>query len=379
MKKSIIIIGGGASGMTCAIELARKNPDIAVTILEKNERIGKKILKTGNGRCNISSLNLKAEYYNEFSFMKRALSLVPGSEVLDFFRGIGLLTRQDEGSDRLYPYSNTATTVLEVLRRQLSKLGICVETETEAVGIKKTDRFEIITNRQTYYADAVVFATGSMAQETTEGYRLIQSLGHRVTTLRPGLVPLKVQENLKSIQGIRVRCLASVYVSGQKKHSEEGEILFKDRGLSGVLALNLSRYASDHSFVSLDLFPDLDIETYLQEILKYESMEEALMGLLPKMLVSEILRRAQDQSIANIVSLLHHLSFTVTGDYGFEQAQITLGGVDIRDINEDFSSIICPGLYIIGEVLNIDGACGGYNLHFAWLSGIASARSLARF
>lgn len=375
MKKKLIIIGGGASGIACAIQMKKLNPDFQVTILEQNDRIGKKILKTGNGRCNISNSDICSSYYNNSSFVEQCFKKITLEDVILFFKEIGLLVKNDS-STRLYPYSESAKTVLEVFLYELNHLGIQVLCNQEVIKIEKEDKFIITSNSLVFAADYVIVATGSMAQEKTKGYQLLKYLGHNITILRPGLVALRTIENLRPLQGIRIKCQASIYNNNQLAHQEEGEILFKEQGLSGILALNLSRYVQENCKVYLDLFPNIiNIEEELREILKYKNINDALLGLLPKMVVYEVLKRSSN-SFTDIYQNLRALSFEINGDYGFEQAQIVLGGVNISEINYDFSSKLVEDLYIIGELLDVDGASGGYNLHFAWISGITAANSI---
>lgn len=376
MKPKIIIIGGGASGIICALRLKIKNPEFEVLILEQNPRVGKKILKTGNGRCNISNLNLSGKNYNHPEFINHCLEKFSVEDLIAFFRELGLIIRPD-ASNRLYPYSDYANTVLDVLLYALKKYNVKVMCDEEVRKIKSGDGFEIITANNRYNADMVVVATGSIAQEKTNGYDLLKSLGHSVTALEPGLVALKTKEYVNSLRGIRIKCKAMVIDRGQLLHEEEGEILFKEQGLSGILSMNLSRYVKTGSIVSLDLFPEIDPLPFMTEALNSKNMEDVLMGMLPKMLVQEILKRSKNYNLNEVYANLRSLSFEITGRYGFDMAQITIGGVPIQEINSDFSSKKTKGLYIIGEVLDVDGECGGYNLHFAWMSGILAADAIA--
>ena len=377
MKQKIIIIGGGASGIACALEIKAKNPNLQVLILEQNSRIGKKILKTGNGRCNISNLNMGPEHYNNSEFLEECFSQFSVEDLIDFFKKLGLILRTDS-SNRLYPYSEFANTVLEVFLFALDKFGVVVKCNQEVLEISYSSSFRVKTASEVYQADYVVVATGSMAQERTNGYDLLHTLKHSSTALEPGLVPIKTKENLKSLRGIRIKCLASVFLKGKMLHQEEGEILFKEQGLSGVLTLNLSRYTQIGSIICLDLLPDMEILPYLKNMLKFKDLESALLGILPKMLVYEVLKRSKNNNLEKICETMHNLTFEVNGNYGLSLAQITLGGIRMDEVNSDFSSKIINNLFIIGEVLDIDGECGGYNLHFAWMSGILAANAILK-
>lgn len=377
MKRNIIIVGGGASGIICALRLKIENPDLKVLLLEQNPRVGKKILKTGNGRCNISNHNMSSNHYNQPQFLSACLRKFSVDDLIDFFQKLGLFLRADH-ANRLYPYSEYANTVLEVFLHALNKYQIEVRCNQEVKEIKTSDRFVVKTGSEVYESDVVVVATGSQAQEKTNGYELLKKLNHTITTMEPGLVPLKTKENLSSLRGIKIKCKARVIHNGKTLHEEEGELLFKEQGLSGVLSLNLSRYAKPESIISLDLFPKTNILPILERLVKTKSLEAALLGIFPKMLVYEILKRSNKENLQDISEQIHNLKFEVAGKYGFSNAQITLGGININEINQDFSSKLNKDLYIIGEVLDVDGECGGYNLHFAWLSGILAADAILK-
>lgn len=361
--------------MMHALYLRKLYKNIDILILEKNDRILKKIMKTGNGRCNISNLDMDAKYYNNREFVEEAYNKYLPENVLDYFKGIGLLVKNDS-STRLYPYSESAKTVIDTLRYELDKGNIEIKCDQEVIDIVKNDKFKVKTLTDTFVSDYVIVASGSIAQESTEVYGILKRIGHKITKLEPGLVALKVDEDLRSVQGIRVKCRARVIENKKEIYSEEGELLFKDKGISGVLVLNLSRYAKSKSKICLDLFSDYpDIDNYILSFINEKNILDILSSLLPKMLAMYIVK-ISDNDIYKVLYTIHNLEFTVNGDYGFTQGQIVLGGVYVNEINSDFSSKIIDNLYIIGEVLDIDGASGGYNLHFAWTSGIISALSV---
>ncbi|MFA7528990.1 MAG: aminoacetone oxidase family FAD-binding enzyme [Bacilli bacterium] len=374
MKKKVIIVGGGASGLVCAIRLKQVAPDIKITILEKSDRVGKKILKTGNGRCNLSNYDMRPDYYNRPGFLRQCLERRDVNDIITFFSGIGLLTKSNHAS-RVYPYSETAASVLDILRRRLDFYNIEVICDAMVTGIIKKDKFTVTFNNAEMEADYVVLACGSKAQAETNGYELAANLGHEIIPTRPGLVPLRTTESLKSLRGLRVKCRASVANEGKLVYREEGEILFKDQGISGILTLNLSRHAVPGSEIIIDFLSNADRDAVVK-IIENRPKPDVLLGILPKMVALEVGRKIDKFTVENILTALGNYKLTVAGTYGFGLAQITLGGVDVDEINADFSSKLVPGLYIIGELLDIDGACGGYNLHFAWTSGLIAAESL---
>src|SRR5690554_5340931 len=219
--KKILIIGGGASGLMCAIRLKQINSQFAITIIEKNSRIGQKILKTGNGRCNISNLDMTAVYYNHPEFMDKCLKKHNVSDIVDFFCHLGLLIKTD-GSTRLYPYSESAVSVLEILRRQIDKMDIEVRCNTIVSKIMKNNKFHIHVGSERIDADYVVLAAGSVAQNNSDSYALVKNFNHKIIKVRPGLVPLKTGSKLKSLRGIRVKCMASVLKKNKIVHREIG-------------------------------------------------------------------------------------------------------------------------------------------------------------
>ncbi|HHZ18743.1 MAG TPA: aminoacetone oxidase family FAD-binding enzyme [Acholeplasmataceae bacterium] len=374
MQKKVIIVGGGAAGLTCAVRLKQINPGAAVTILEQNDRVGKKILKTGNGRCNLTNLDMRPEYYNHPDFMEKCLKRCSAREVIAFFNGIGLLTRTDS-EGRVYPYSETAASVLDVLRRELEKNNIEVVCGAAVREITKKDTFIVKYDGGEAEGDYLVLACGSQAQAETNGYDLAVRFGHAIIPVRPGLVPLRTAESLRSVSGLRVKCQAEVVRGTDTVHRESGEILFKDEGISGILTLNLSRHAAPGNAVVIDFLAGTDRKT-IAKLIESRPEPEALTGILPKMLARAVTQNLDGFSAAKVLAALENFRLTVSGTYGFGQAQIAMGGVDITGINDDFSSRLVPGLYMVGELLDIDGACGGYNLHFAWASALIAAESL---
>jgi predicted Rossmann fold flavoprotein len=370
----VVVIGAGASGIACSIKLKQLHPQAEVILLEKNDKIAKKILKTGNGKCNIGNLDMKSSYYNNEDLLEKCFERFSVSDLVSFFKEIGLLIKPDSAM-RLYPFSETATSVVEVLKYEIEKLGIDLRLNVEVESVSSGDTFVVNTNDGVIKANVLIMATGSIAQEKTNGYQILKSLRHSVSELRPGLVPIKIKENLKPVQGIRVKCLARVLEDKKIVHQEVGEILFKDSGLSGILSLNLSRYTKIGSIVSLDLFYDRpEIIDEINELLKKKSLLDVLIGILPKTLALELIKN--NSSLINNLERIRDLRFTVKDYYSYDLAQITIGGISTSEINNDFSSIYNPNLYIVGEVLDIDGSSGGYNLHFAWMSGILAALSI---
>ena len=375
--RKIAIIGGGAAGLFCSIRIKEHlGEEVQVILLEKQDRVGKKILATGNGKCNLSNQFMNSSYYNTKQ-VAYALREVSPSVVEGHFKRWGLWTKTDE-EGRMYPYSEKATSVLDVLLHQVEKIGVQIK-QFEVSHIKALDHFLVYSRLyQLENVDVVVIATGGLTGGgDASGYQLAKSLGHPVTPQSPRLVALKTKESLKHLSGLRIKASAKVMNHEECLWDGVGEVLFKDQGLSGILMFDCSRYMQKGCQIVLDCAYDVDdkaLDTFLAT-----NPPEQLGGLLPKMLASEILKRWNEDPHHELIWHIHHLTFLPIGDYGYQNAQVTRGGVDIHSINPTtFESILVPNLYLIGEVLDVDGACGGYNLHFAWASADVASRAIAQ-
>lgn len=354
----VIIIGGGASGVFCALNIKANNPKVDVIILEQNDRILKKILKTGNGRCNIYNKNPRKEFYTDYSLLEgRCVDLQ------DIFKKFNILVKE-EREGRMYPYSESSACLVTNLLDAISRLGIVCKTLEKVISVKcNNGNIIVTTNENNYSCDYLVFACGSNSQETTNGYELVSSLGHKVTTLSPALVAMDTLEETVSLKGIRVKAKGSV-----NGFTKTGELLFKEHGISGILTMDLSLFTNIGDVVSFDLMPDYSCK-------EIEGMSSCLKSAFPKMLFLEIDRRAKRQN-CKYSQIIKNFTFTISRKKGFNESQITKGGVVLDEVNVDFSSKKKDNIYIIGELLDVSGTCGGYNLYFAWLSGYYSAMSI---
>lgn len=361
--KKISIIGAGASGMAAAIYLKSKREDLDITIFEADERVGRKILKTGSGKCNISNTLITPYGYNNQEFISEVLNNVSMVEVYRFIEDeLGIMLKSDS-EGRLYPFSESAKSVVDSFKRRLEELKIKIIYNCS---VEKYNQEEIY-----------IFACGSKAQSNFNGYQLVKDLGHTISNLIPGLVPIKIKEKIPHLRGIRVKCKAKIINKKDILYEDIGEILFKDDALSGILAMDLSRYYSQGSFISLDLVYEKSLEELNTYFNKHKKMgrteEEILLGMFPKMVAMEILKRKED-----VVFTSKNFSFTAIGLNGFNQAQIAVGGVNVNEVNNHCNSIIMKNAYIIGEMLDVDGKCGGYNLSFAFLSALATAKDILK-
>ncbi len=386
------IIGGGAAGLAAAIFVARRGKN--VLLCERLSRVGKKILSTGNGRCNITNKNLDISRFHgkDAAFAAPALSAFSLQKTETFFESLGLSFVEGEAG-KLYPRSLQATSVLDLMRLELSRLGIA---ETVDCFIKKLEKkgaaFRLISeDGRSFSSKTVICATGGKAAPSMgtdgSGYSLLTTLGHTLIKPLPSLVQIKTEKPMRALKGVKHEGEATIFVDGKEKRTAAGEILFTDYGISGPPIFNLSRYASEGTAcgkrvtVSLNLFPDFSEEALFnmlrarRKALPHLEGESFLYGLLPKLLAREVLKLSKNDR--ETARLLHALPMTVTGVMPWANAQVTAGGIATRDVNpKTMESRLVPGLYLCGEVLDIDGDCGGFNLQWAWSSAYAAAQSI---
>lgn len=384
----IIIIGAGASGIVTAINA--KNENNRVILLEKNDRIGKKLLATGNGRCNYTNMNMSEKNYSSPDFVKRTLEDFSNEDLINYFRILGLESTLD--GNRVYPISLKANSVLNILIYWLEKKGIEVKTKSQVKEIKKTKKgYEVITNEETLRADVVVAAFGGKAMPASGSdgvsFEILKKMGIRVTDLKPALTQIKLDSKyLKHLSGTKVIGRARL-LRGEKVIDErEGEILFTNYGISGPPILDMSVNTKEGDIIEVPLINNLKEDSIDMVYNRYYmfpdfSLEEFLMGLVDKKFIHYIVDSLDmDKNTAmnmismgdfeKIIGLLLKSRFKVTGNTGFKNAQVTRGGVSLDEVSsENYEAKKYKDLYIIGEALDIDGDCGGYNLHFAFGCG----------
>lgn len=362
---NVVVIGAGAAGLAAAVRLKQNMPFADITILERLSSPGKKILATGNGRCNIT--NTEADGYEKSKA---------------FFSSIGVVLREeDEG--RVYPYSLKAETVLSALIDACEKYGVKIICECEVSCITKN--LEIQTNRGIFTADKIIIATGGKAQSALgsngSGYNILKALGHSVTPLCPALVQLTSSSKYpRAIKGTRTKCTLKIEADGKEVCREYGEVLFTEYGISGIAAMNVSEAVSKNfqkkqpgkCLAVIDLAPEFSESDIIQHIEKFGNLKgllgTKLSGIIEKQAAGDIERQAKTVKNWRLI---------LTGTKGYEYAQITSGGVPLNEI-ENYKSKIIDGLYICGEILDRQFQCGGFNLDFAWNSGIAAADNIAK-
>lgn len=394
--KKLIVIGGGASGLMAAIQAARAGA--GVTILEHQSACGKKLLATGNGRCNLTNTRICPDAYHSHApgTVAEVLRRFTVADTLDFFSGLGLLTRDKNGW--IYPYSQQARTVLHLLLSEAARLGVKIQTQTAIQNIRKTQtgRWMLRTDAKTYGADAVILAAGSKASNLPgadgSGYDLAKSLGHKIYPVLPALVPLIGEgDYFKQWAGLRMEAVVSVLLNGKEVKKERGEVQLTDRGVSGIPVFQVSRYAVEgisqgkRAQIVLDLFPDAGARK-LEELLRnrkrqspYKDWTEILLGIFPEKFCKIAARRIKGtkESIPrHLARELKHWSVPIKGAQDYIYAQVCMGGVDLRQVDpRTLESRLYEGLYFAGEILDVDGACGGYNLQWAWSSGAVAAQA----
>ena len=403
--RHVAVIGGGAAGMMAAITSAREGA--RVTILEHKDRIGKKILSTGNGRCNFTNTYQTPACYRSDNrdFAWNIIQKFNVEKTISFFKELGIYPKDRNGY--LYPYSDQAAAILEVLQIEVAKLDICVMTEINVLDIQPVKRgIRITTDKKTITADSVILACGSKAAPVTgsdgSGYQLAKLFGHRIVPVLPALVQLRCAEKFyKSISGVRVQGTVEIYADDIFLASDTGEIQLTNYGISGIPVFQVSRYAAKALYQKqsvtavLNFMPDMNKDeflSFLQEritLCPYKTLDEFFTGVFPKKLCELWIRlsrlpkemRVSDLSgeqLEKLVLLIQHLRTHITETNSFEQAQICCGGVDTTEINPDtLESNYVPGIYFAGELLDVDGICGGYNLQWAWSSGYVAGKEAA--
>ncbi len=396
-----LIIGGGASGLAAAVFCARKNGGEQVIVLEKAPRVGKKLLATGNGTCNITNRHADVSHYHgaDATFVVPVLESFPPQACLDFFESLGVIcSSREEG--REYPLCEQAAAVLDCLRLELKALGVTEQCDAAVTAIRpENGRFAVVTANEILYAKHVILATGGAAAPSlggsAEGYTLATALGHRKTPLFPSIVQVKTDTAfIKAMKGLRTDATVSFVLNGKPICRHTDELLFTEYGISGPAVMQISRAVGDWERrknglmeAVIDLLPTLSEEELAARLAARpaRTAEDFLTGLLHKR-IGQTVCRATGLSLSDNVTDYRRLAKTikqftvkVLGTQGLGGAQVTAGGIDTRDVHpHTLQSRLIPNLFLIGEVLDVDGDCGGYNLHWAWASAFAAARAVSQ-
>ncbi|MBN2105118.1 NAD(P)/FAD-dependent oxidoreductase [bacterium] len=403
----ILVIGGGASGIMAAITAARHGAH--VSILERMNRIGKKLLVTGNSRCNLTNLSLHPDHYHgaRKAFIEKILKQCNVHSTLKLFQNLGLAWKVDN-ENRVYPLSEQASSVLDILRFALSHHHVDIYCSAKADRLEYRNHQFIVTlkNHRQFTADTTILAAGGQARKDLgsngSGFELAECLGHHIISPFPALVKIRCDcPYLKSLKGTRTDAVLTLFSGNEKVDSVTGELMFTEDGLSGIPALEISRHihsVAQHKKecrIQIDLLPAYPADNLKTDlIMRYQMLghmtaEQTLITILKKRLIIPVLKSAgishqirgnqiSNDQVNQLVRVLKGWSFSVTGTRSLNEAQVTAGGVDTEEIDsETLESLLIPGLYFSGEIMDVDGDCGGYNLQWAWSTGYIAGKSAA--
>lgn len=426
MRRTVGIVGGGAAGMMAAITAARQGA--LVTLLEGNDRVGKKILSTGNGKCNLGNRKLDQEQYHteQPGLLKECLERFGTEDTVSFFQGIGLLLKEKSGY--LYPACEQASAVLDVLRFELEALGVQVVNGCKVKQImpgqkggkvsgqtimrdgqvplgQADSRIIVKSDKRTFRFDSVVIACGGKAAPKTgsegSGFQLAEQIGHKLIPTVPALVQLKCRESyLKAVSGVRADAVIRVWNDGQCIAGERGELQLTDYGISGIPVFQLSRQVNyilgkqKEVEITVDFLPDYGQEEY--EVLQAgrkllqndRTVEEFFTGMLHKKLMQQFVKMAglkpgesaaaaDEDAVKKVYRLCREWKLHVNGHNSYDNAQVCAGGVPLDEVTENLESRKAPAIFFAGEILDVDGKCGGYNLQWAWCSGYLAGKAAA--
>lgn len=403
MKKKVLIIGAGASGMTAAIYAARAGAD--VTLLEHKDKAGKKLLSTGNGRCNFTNAKQKPEYYRcgQADFPAQVLNRFSVEDTLEFFRYLGILPKDRNGY--IYPNSDQAASVLEALLQELKRLSVKIQYQCSPGNVtKERGRFQVFSDQGIYTGEALILACGSKAAPVTgsdgSGYELAEAFGHRVICPLPALVQLRCKEkHYKWLAGVRSDGEITLYVDGKPAASDAGELQLTDYGISGIPTFQVSRYASvalhrrQRVTAVINFLPSMsrqEAREMFEErfgIMREKNCGQFMNGLLNGKLSAVLLELAgisekrpvktlTTEQKKRMFQMITAYETRITETNPYENAQVCCGGVDVKQVKrETLESRLVKGLYFCGEILDVDGICGGYNLQWAWSSGAVAGKN----
>ena len=386
----VIIIGAGASGLIASIELAKSFKGENIALIEKLNRVGKKILSTGNGQCNLSNTNLLSNAYHSSinGFYNYALNKYGADSFVNFLNELGVMTIVEE--DKIYPLSKQASSVLDALRFKIENLKVETFLDSKVEKIAKDKYFNVfLSNGEILRGEKVIVAVGgkSASHLGTDGtsYGLLTFFGHTLTKLYPSLVQLKTDKTkIKGMKGLKLKANAKVVVNDKIIKEKTGEVLFTDYGVSGNAIFYLSSYAVNQKCsLVLDMVPEIDVEALTkflnQKILNcsYLTLENFLSGIINNKIASAVLRnsgfdlnkKVKEVDVCDIVKLIKNYEIEIVGSMGYDNSQVTKGGINVSEFNEKtLESKLVKDLYATGEVLDVDGDCGGFNLQWAYSS-----------
>ncbi|NLN80311.1 MAG: aminoacetone oxidase family FAD-binding enzyme [Erysipelotrichia bacterium] len=386
----IAIIGGGPSGIIAAIEIKKRNPYFEVIIFEQKDSLGKKIKASGNGRCNIGNLNYNFSVYKNEKIVENILHDYDQEEYL---KSLGILTKTLY-DDYLYPVSESANNVLLILMNKLEELGVQIKLNAKLIDYDtKNDTVNLFFSDGAIVVDRVIFATGGKSSPNlgSDGalFPIFEKHGYKIEHLNPGLTPIRVKENVKALFGQRLKALVSLEENEQIIHQEVGEVLFKKDGLSGIVIMNISSQIinkgcknpkintyllnNEGSILSFDDFKIVALDNK-NPLLTFVS--ESISNYVYELANIDKNKFLDEQDIKRLFSFLNPLSFHYLSAYDFDSSQVSLGGISFNNLDKDLSSKYENNVYFIGEVLDVDGPCGGYNLRWAIGSALYLSKNI---
>lgn len=380
--KKIVIIGAGAAGVYLSILLKQKLKSVDIVVIEQNQAPLKKLLATGNGRCNLSNKDLKIDDYQSDN-QSLVEDIIHSFDMREAMNELGLLTIYQ--GNLLYPRSEQALSVKNILMDTAESLGVLFFYEQEVLRIDYAQTYRIQTNQQVFKADDVIFAMGSEAGKLSgikeSRYQMLKSLHLNVIPSRPSLVQMNTQPVLKKLKGVRVKGTFRLLENNQCIHQEKGELLFTDYGVSGIAIMQLSAFYQEghHYEISIDLFDEEDVSklTEYLELRKQRGYNRFYDGMINSKLANYF-ESLHLQSTSQMVKQFKDMRLKVVGLKGYETAQVMKGGLSLKEVDQNLQIKKVPHTYAVGEILNVVGMCGGYNLHFAFASAMRVANAIER-
>lgn len=402
----LLIIGGGASGLAAAVAARRFFPAVSVCVAEQNHRVGKKILATGNGRCNLGNDGSGTQNNPYSGTMCKYIPEIwkNTKDSVAFFREMGIIVRHEEDG-RLYPSSNQAASVLDALRITAEQEDVFLHCDSRVTNITpKKSGFSVQIGDESWTAEALLFSTGGFAAPKTGSdgcaFPILSRLGCKMTQMQPALVPVETDPGLlRFLKGVRVSGMVKALSESETElAAEQGEIQFTPHALSGICVMNLTAKCaeSDLKWIEANLFPQdtgEQMEAILWELYAVRAqwkLEDWLTGLLPKKAGMQLLRscgillpfdapvyRVNAEELKNLAYLCQHWRFPVWGRGTWNEAQVTAGGISVQSVKRDLQASFCPGIFFAGEILDVHGICGGFNLDWAWRSGQYAGKNAA--
>lgn len=374
MNKSVCVIGAGVSGIFAAINQKRNHPNDDVFIIEHTDIALRKLLATGNGRCNLGNENIDINRFSNKEFVTKIMRDYSFETYKEYFSNLNIITKSI--NELLYPVSETAQTVRNILLNEINRLGIKIFYGENIQNYEVNNTIIVRTDKSSFECDKLIIATGgkSLPNSGSDGSIFPIFVNHKYygKNCKPGLCPIYTKENTKKLDGLRIKSNVKLYGNNELIHEEKGEVLFKKHGLSGIVIMNISSIigrdiSKDYKLV-IDFLPDFDKNT-LEKMMQKMGKNEFLYAYLHPLFVDYFKAKNSPEIIDNVKKC----EFTFEGLYTFENSQITVGGIDVNEVNENLESIHEKNVYFVGEVLDVDGPCGGYNLTWAiWSSLVAT-------